>query len=234
MAPLDNKDEYDEVILQPITLLGNLEYLEQQFGFYNEGATIFFDLDKIYIVPKKSACKAWKLNDYKQTVFNIKDSSNVSSLGPGCYNDIKGKKFFINVTPNNFTTYNQSVLTDHMDGNSMMVINPITASVDKIASDATQRGSGTYKILINKYNNKMSNSSEKSMIDESSSIVGVNFSDFDINAISTNKEFLFIFENKKINLASGGLYRMSKQFIEFIKQGNEYQIVGNCQLRKPT
>jgi len=233
MAPLDNAVEYDEVLLQPITLLGNLEYLEQQFGFYNEGATIFFDLDYIYIVPRRNACKVWKTNDYKQTVFNLKESGSVAGLGPGCYDDKDGKKFYINVTPNNYTTSNQSVLADHMDGNSMMVINPITASVDKIKSDATQRGDGTYKILINKYNNKLSNSSEKSNINEASSIVSVNFSDFDISAISPNKEFLFIFENKKINTIFGGLYRMSRQYIEFVKQGNEYQIVGNCQLKKP-
>ena len=233
MAPLDNTNEYDEVVIQPITLLGNLEYLEQQFGFYNEGAIIFFDFNTIYVVPKISACKAWRKNGYKKTIINVKDSSNVSSLGPGCYDDAEAKQFFINITPNNYNTDNQSILTDHMDGNAMLVINPISGTVDAIDSGATQRGPGSYKILVNKNNNKISTSTEKHAIDESSVIVSINISDFDMKAVTPNKEFLFVFENKKINVEFGGLYRMSRQFVEFVKQGDEYQLIGNCQLRKP-
>jgi hypothetical protein len=234
MAPLHNKNTYEEILLQPITMIGNIEYLEQQYGFYDQGTTIFFDHDRMYIMPKTNKCVVYANKEFTQTVFTIKETGKAEGLSSGCFKDMDAKKFYINIAPNNYTANNDTVISDHIDGNNLLVINPITASVDKIDSQTVQRGSGSYKILINKYNNKLMNSSERSTINETSRTVSVVCSDFDMDAISPNKEFLFIFENKNLNRDFGGLYRMIKQVLEFSKKGSSYHIVATLELRRQT
>jgi hypothetical protein len=234
MTPLENKKIYDEIVFQPVTLIGNLNYIEQQFGLYKSGTVLFFDFDVIYLIHKTSKCTAWRANENKQTVFTVRSSLNPDNLSPGSYEDIIAKKYYINIGPNSFQMANATILNDHVDGNNLIVINPITAGVTKIEPKSVQRGSGTYKVVTNKYNNTTMNDVETANRNEPSKIITVNIGDFDIDAITPNKEFMFIFEDKNMNLELGGNYRLSSSIIEFVKQGADFHITGSCQLRKQT
>jgi hypothetical protein len=234
MSPLDNISVYSEILIQPITLIGNILYLEQQFGLYNKGVLLFFDFDRLYILERGSKCTAWSLDEFKQTVFMIKDSLNASVNSPGSYIDKDAKVFYINVLKNNYQTINRSVVHDQTDGNNLIVINPMDGNTDQIDSKTIQRGSGTYKVVTNKYINKMQVKTEMTTRNENSSQISVNVYDFDITSLSPNKEFKFIFEDSKINTEYGGIYRMSKEMINFTKNGDHFHIMSSCQLKKQT
>ncbi|WP_171567710.1 hypothetical protein, partial [Brevibacillus sp. MCWH] len=52
MVPLDNSSSYSQIIIPPLTTLGNLIYLDNQYGFYKTGSLIFFDTDCLYILDR--------------------------------------------------------------------------------------------------------------------------------------------------------------------------------------
>jgi len=232
MSPLTNKNIYSQIILPPFTMLRNLRYLENAYGFYDTEALIFFDTDCNYIIDSSPSCTAWRPNEYKQTVFTIRESTNPDVFSPGCVADDKNKNYFINIIPNSIHMFNESVIADQLDGNNLLIINPSTGQVENIKSNTIQRGQGTYKLLINNYNNKYSNTALKNKKSEDSNIISVAISDFDIDALTPNKEFLFVFENSAINKKYNGSYRISRTNIIFAKQGEDFVISSSCEFKK--
>jgi hypothetical protein len=232
MSPLHNKDKYGEVLIPPLTMLENLLYLEQQFGFYNNGALIFFDLDCTYILDNIATCTAFRTDEFKETDFLIKDTTNPDSITSGGLIDEEQKKYFINISPNNIKIKNESISSDQVIGNNSIIISPYRGDIQIIESGATQRGTGTYKLYVNKYFNKYSNNANKIRKSENSCIININITDFPIDAISPNKEFKFIFENTNINQTYGGSYRITRSILQFKKQGEEFIINGDCEFKK--
>lgn len=232
MSPIENKKVYPQIILQPITLLGNLLYLEEQYGFYDNGSVIYFDMNVMYILNKKSKCTAWRDKESKQCAFMIKTHSNADSLSQGNYYDKTKGIYYINISRGNHTSSNISVLNDQIEGNNVLVINPLTSETTKITSDTKQRGSGAYKVVFSTYDNERSISKQKVSREEIQNVHTVTFGDFDIESISPNKEFIFIFEDKSIGKEQGGSYRLCNNFIQFVKNGESFKISCNAQFKK--
>lgn len=232
MSPIENKEVYSQIILQPITLLGNLLYLDEQYGFYDNGSVIYFDMNVMYILNKKSKCTAWREKENKYCAFMIKTHVNPDSLSQGNYYNKTEGRYYINISRGNHTSSNISILNDQIEGNNVLVINPLTSETTKIHSDTKQRGSGTYKVVFSTYGNERSISKQKVSREEIQSVHMVTFGDFDIDSISPNKEFIFIFEDKAIGKEQGGNYRMCNNLIEFVKNGETFKITCNAQFKK--
>ena len=232
MTPLDNKTVYEEIIFPPLPFIGSLLALEQAYGFYNNGALIFFDVECTYFIDKNVKCTAFRIAEYTQTVFTIRDSTNSDVFSPGSYIDDVNKKFMISVMPNNIQMHSESVTTDQTEGNNLLIINPETGTVTDLRTNSIERRDGTYKVMVNKNNNTFCNSMAKIKRSENSKIITVNIGDFDTDMITPNKEFLFVFENQKINAEYGGNYRISKNIVIFNKQGEEFIVSGICEFKK--
>lgn len=232
MTKLENKNSYKQIIIPPMTLLGSLNYLEEQYGFYSTGALIFFDYDCAYIIDSSPKCSTYRIGEYKQTIFTINSSTNANRFTPGCYINDDERKFYINITPDSININNLSVVGDQIDGNNMLIINPNSGVATKNESKTIQRGTGTYKILVNRFGNEFSNNVAKIRKSETSNIVNIVISNFDVNALTPNKEFLFIFEESSLNQIHGGTYRLCSNKIEFVKKGNEFFVYAACELKK--
>jgi hypothetical protein len=139
----------------------------------------------------------------------------------------------MNINPNNINVTSDSVVADQVDGNHMIIITPSTGSVDGRKTEGTmQRGDGSYKMMVNKYGNQFGNNVAKVRKAEESNKISVNMGDYDIDALSPNKEFIFIFENSKINNELSGSYRITKNMTYFVKQGEEFAISCDCEFKK--
>jgi len=232
MTPLDNKNVYKEILLPPLTLLNNLLYLNEQYGFYNKGALIFFDLLMMYIIDCNSKCTAFVKEEYVRTIFNIKESNDPNSFTTGSFVMEKEKENHVNVLSNNVNIYSGSVVADQLMGNNFIIIDPKQGSVQNIKPETVQRGVGTYQVLVNNYANEYSNNDAKTRKIENNTIINLSISDFNIDAITPNKEFVFIFDNTKINSSYSGSYRLTKRILQFKSEGSEFIMSGLCEFKK--
>jgi hypothetical protein len=226
MSPMENTTTYPEVLIPPYTLLGAINHLEAHFGFYKNGTVVFFDTDRVYFLKRGSTCTAWVPQEYKKTVFHIKKTTNPDSLSPGSYDDAENKNIFINVVPNDISMSTPSVLTDVLHGNNVIVVTPSTGKFDNINPNTVQVGSGSYSVMVDPYANPYAVSAETYQRNEASYVAQVTLGDYDIAAITPNKEFMFTFEDASINSTYGGGYRISKSISTFTKQGEEFSISG--------
>jgi hypothetical protein len=232
MVPLDNKNKYSEIIIPPLTVLGNLIYLDNQYGYYKNGTLIFFDIDCIYIIDRSGKCKAFRKGEYKKTVITVRNTINPHSLSPGSYDDSEKKTIYVNVDPRNVAVSNVAVIKDQTDGNNRLIINPAAGFTVNIKAKTVQRGAGTYKVLYNKYNNSFVNSSEQIKVESDNRVVNVTMSDIDIDAFTPNKEFTFVFEDSVINKQMGGNYRLVSSNFIFVKNGDYFKLNGTATFKK--
>ncbi|MNI45211.1 hypothetical protein D3C73_996290 [compost metagenome] len=119
-----------------------------------------------------------------------------------------------------------SVLTDVLHGNNVIVVTPSTGKFDNINPNTVQVGSGSYSVMVDPYANPYAVSAETYQRNEASYVAQVTLGDYDIAAITPNKEFMFTFEDASINSTYGGSYRISKSISTFTKQGEEFSISG--------
>ena len=232
MTPLENKKVFKEILLPPLTLLNNLLYLNQQYGFYTKGALIFFDLMAMYIIDCNSKCTAFQKEEYKRTIFTIKELTDPNIFTPGSFVSDIEKENYINITPDNINIYSNSVVADQIIGNNFIIIDPKQGSVQNIKPETVQRGVGTYQVLVNNYGNEYSNNDVKNRKIENNTVININISDFDMEAVTPNKEFVFIFDNSKINSTYSGSYRLTKRVIQFKLEGTEFIMSGVCEFKK--
>jgi hypothetical protein len=233
IAPFDNKTDYDEILIPPLTFLGNLDYLDNQYGFFENGMMAFFDIDRVYMIDYSGECKAWANEEYKKTILNVKFETNPDNLSPGTYDDPDEKNFVINIAPGGIAIKAASVVADQTVGNNIHFVDPSTGDVNTHTSAiTTQRGKGTYRVVIDKYNNRFRRISERKRREELRNIAEIMIADFDIDAISPNKEFMLTYEDSSLNLTHGGNYRVSNSLITFIKQGEEFSISSTSTFKK--
>ena len=232
MVPLDNKNNYNEIILPPLTVLGNMIYLDNQYGFYKDGTLIFFDIDCVYIIDKSGKCKAFRKGEYKKTVITVRDTINPQSLMPGSYDDTEKKIIYVNIDPRDVAISNMTVIKDQIDGNNRLLINPASGATAVIKPKTVQRGEGTYKVLYKKYNNPFINSSEQKRVESDNRVINVTMSDIDIDAFTPNKEFTFTFEDIVINKQMGGNYRLVNSNFIFVKNGDYFKLNGTATFKK--
>lgn len=226
MSPLDNKSTYSQIIIPPITFLGNLIYLDQQYGFYKKGSVIFFDLPCLYILNRTPTCTAFRKGEYKKTVFNIKDSLDPGQFNVGSYDDESQSTTFINVNFSNVSMSSVNTVKDYIDGVHRVIINPTDATISKKKSTSTYRGDGTYKVMYNKYDNSYLDSAELAEIQSNDNVVQLGFNNLDMDSITPNKEFVLKFDDSSIQKKVGGSYRLSKSVMVLQNKGDYYDISG--------
>lgn len=230
MSPLENKTSHNSVLLPPFTLVGNLEYLEAYYGFYKNGLLAFFDVPRSYMIDMQSKCTAWERGEVKQTIFTIRSDEDAYSISTGSFNDEKA--FQINVTPGNINMRTPSVSSDQLVGNNVYYIDPASADLNTHKSKANQRGDGSFRVVVDKYDNMYNRSAQAKRIEEMSQIAEINIGDFDIDAISPNKEFTLVFTNSELTKSHGGNYRMAYSLISFTKEGNYMKLSAGLLVKK--
>lgn len=233
MAPFNNTSSYNEIILPPLKLISELSYLEKMYGFYTDGSMIFFDFDCLYFINKSSACKAFRTNEYKQVVINIKKMSNNDAFTPGNYVDSENKKYYLNIPRDNVKLHTDTLIENQVNGSTLSILDTERNSISTLDTASEVRGSSTKNVIINNYGNSYTNTDLQARKKENATIVSAMASDFDINIITPNKEFMFIYENTEYNKKFGGKHRISKAVFTFDKLANdEFSVKGTFIFKK--
>lgn len=229
MSPLENRNTIPEIWIPPTTVIGGLYHIEQQHGLYNTYATIFFDIDAMYILNRRMPCTAWRNGEKRRTTLIVASDLVAESFYTGTYEE--NGNMMVNITKNAVAFTNSSVVTDQVSGNNMLVVDQNTGDISRVKTNTVQRGSGNYHVMVNAYSNPFLVRCEEFNRTENSKVVTLNISDLDMSMFTPNKEFSMVFKDNKINKDYGGLYRLSQAIFKFTKHDNDFKISGTFTLK---
>ena len=227
VSPFDNNSKYSELILLPQQTIPQLKYLNGFFGFYKEGAQIFFDFDYTYILRNTAKCTAYVKDEIQNVVFCIYDTSYGDTTKIGSKRDIKTKTAYIGLSSVNFTMDDLSKAANEYMGTNATIIN-----VDGSVSNATSGNGDSYSVLsVTSHNNYIA--SETSLrLKELSCVVYLNLQNVDLSLLTPNKTFRIMSTDTNITKKVSGLFRLVSVQVTFIKSGNKYNTSTMVQLKR--
>lgn len=233
MTPFHNISVFDEIRIPPMTLIDTLDYLENVYGgFYDNGSTKFFDYDCMYFIDKGKKNKVYRNNEFVETILVIQDITSTTSTATGCFLDNINMKTYINVSPKAFNFISGSIMNEHIHGNKAIIISPNTGNVTKIEPPVKELTGNVYKLLIDRYENKRCISEYSNKVMENDNLLQLSVTGIDISSFTPNKSIKLIFEEMSLNKNLGGDYRISRIGFVFKKEGNEYTVLGDIELKK--
>lgn len=120
MSPLSNRQTYSEFKIPPINAVDQIKNWIVNYKLHNAGTSLFFDLDRAYILSKEMNCTAWRLNEYKTVhVMTLSQFSDSLSMGSGYYANSKEKYHLIEIPPNSIQTSSITTLPSIVQSDNM-------------------------------------------------------------------------------------------------------------------
>lgn len=234
MTSFDNTRTYNEIILLPVTVLKNIHYLDNQYGFYRYGRMMFFDWNVGYFTKRRGISTAYKPNEYRDVHVIVNKSANPHSMTSGTYKDNEKKIYQFYVKKDNVIMSNEEVTADQVMGNKITSINTTTDTHTTASTNTTQIGSAKNDVVVNKYNNEYSVTRMAYRRHENRSVLEVALQDIDIDAMMPTKRFIFQFEDSAVQKVKGGIYRLSGVRFDFVNQGtNRFSVNAIAVFRLP-
>ena len=232
VSPLDNRNTYSPLILPPQNVMKTIRYLDNQYGFYKNGALIFFGVDRPYILNYKGGCTAWVTDEWKET--NMLISTQGGEYGESTGALIRGeeKKFYINLKDRDIRITNNSIVNNVLGGTNAYTIDGFNDSNSESASTANVKDSNMQHIIVNDWQNKFLGTTFAAQNSANSVVISTTVSDINIEALAPNKQVSFIFEDTKLTQKYKGIYRISSSFIKFTKDGEDFSTDVSCSFKK--
>ena len=227
MSKFDNNTSYNELILLPIPMIEQLAYLNSMYGFYKEGAQIFFDFDKLYILRNCSKCTAYEPNEIKDVSLVIYQESSGKTGDVG--STVKDKKGYIHAgTGSQFHIEDQSKSSDVYMGNNSLILNDDASSSSAISNSKD----GSYNIITTTTHNKFYKNEIQTRLKELSGVVTVMVSNIDLKLLAPNKCYHIISDDSTISKQVKSKFRLSKTITIFAFEGDAMSPVTTMVLKK--
>lgn len=219
LSPMDNRQTYAPVVIPQDTFINCLNFLDNWYGFYKNGAIKFFDFDCMYLLNYTAKTTTWRPGEVTEGVIFVLDeivSEEQYSLQLKREND---PKHYI-TTGHNFVEINGTTsVQDVISGSNIDVINSQTSSVSH-----TSGGGSNTKVYRSTNKNPYDSTTYAAMAKANSCVITCGLGSVDLSIISPNKKFQFVFEDTSLNSKYGGWYKMSQSQISFQKEGDFFTI----------
>jgi hypothetical protein len=225
MSPLDNNAKYDQIIIMPTNLMNIPDYFEKAYGTYYTGTQMFCDFDRLYILSKNGICDAFEDGEYKRTIFVIKGSQDPDSKKAGTAEDKQSKVYYMYVNTGDIDTQTPSSSSDLIEGNNVTIINSNSNQTMEVGGAGNQNGTGNNRVITDNYGNDFNKSTVLSDINEKNGEVTVYTSDYNLEALTPNKEILVVFEEKD-KQSKNGFYRIKSSTAILSKEDYDLMSTG--------
>ena len=218
MAKMDNRNSYDPLIIPEQSFIDCINFLDNWYGFYKNGSIIFFDFDAFYLLNYTSKTTTWKPGEVTEGIIFVLDET-ISEEQYSMQLIRQGDTKHYVTTGHNFV--------DVMDTTSVQdVLGGSNIEVIDASSSSTSTGSSGGK------NTKVMRTSQPTFettiytarMKTNKKVINVALGSIDLDIISPNKKFNFVFENTKLNYTYGGWYKMMKIVTTFTKEGDYFTI----------
>lgn len=233
MAPLDNINSYEEILLMPMPVIQNIIYLEKQYGFYKNGTVLFYDLDNIYLVPKSSTATAYKTGEFKTTILTYYKSDSALSSTSGSYEDKINKTNIIHINKDNISFNSTGLIDEQLTGSNISFVDTTNNEMTTVHPNVQNRNTKNTKVYVNNFSNEYLPTIIENHKSEEDNIISALIYDFDMDALSPNKKFVLSFQDTEIQKKYGGNYRITNTKLVMLKQGDAFDISGEIILKKP-
>lgn len=231
LSPLDNNKSYDQIIIPPSDFIRALVNLERTYGLYETFMTLYFDLNRVYIIDKKDTGNALEEGEIEKITIRI--SSDLDSNAYVSISALKDNEYIIYTTIKNFSFDENTNVNDALIGNESTIIDLNDGDVSEINTDLKSvHGKKINTITTTNCSNKYLYSALKHQKEENTTKVTVTIRDVDINYITPNKTISLQFTDLESDKKYGGLYRLVKSHILLTRENDEMVNVTNLTLRK--
>ena len=209
MSKIENPTVYKELIIPPMPVFKALIYLDEKFGLYEKGATIFYDLDTCYILNLKDEVTAWRPGEWKYTNFMIPPLDS-SIPGDGMRKIPDQDQFFCSATDLEVRHQRSGSLGNASRGADMKIVSVDKNVLDILQSDSEYIESKNQSIMHIKSENIYAKSVIKARQEENEGIVYISAAQLDISAFAPNKLYRLIYEDPtKAKKYNSNLYRLA-------------------------
>lgn len=221
ISPPNNNKAYSQFFITPISAVDQLERICNSYAMHKTGTTIFFDLDRIYMIDKQGICNAYVANEYKAVYLAslMQTNSSAAQTGKGCYTNTVDKYHLINIDTNTLSSVSNIDLNDKIFGNNFSIIDTKTATVTT-ASGGTSKISGTSQFLISN-NGGDTTQAIKTSLSEENKVFTMGFSYIDLNMLTPNKQFIVTLDSATFAKYNGKV-RLSSYTVIFDKEGEYF------------
>ena len=223
IEPFDDNPSIDQFIIPPIASITNLlNYMNQQFCFYNSGYRYFRDFNITYLLSCSGKAVPTTDDDYATVIIDIVDPSSYSGYDDGIEIDDKSKAYIIHV-PANATSIDKDKYIDN-SFNSIIGVDS-KGNTDKVVLDIPRNPESTEKVYLERVNNIKYINNTKQALESKSLIVTVTKANVDSSILTPNKEY--IIKNYKDNSDYDGKFILSykKEVMILASQGFQSNIV---------
>ena len=226
MAPADNQDTIQELVIPPLHALGALTFVDCYYGIYKSGSVLYFDLDRNYIFPYDGKCRCWEKNEIKQTSILIpkKNSTFSSDMCTVDKSDSNTKTNYLVGNNSTISIKNNSVTYDILAGNDIESINLYSGDVSQGDSKTITKSENNERVLPNRTENPYFNEIYMQQSTARSIVIQTNFGDYDVGYLKPNIIYNFIFEDTKLTIKYKGSYRMVRCTHMFVRDGRDFAI----------
>ena len=229
MAPSDNNKIIPELLIPPLKAKEALMWINNYYGIYRNGFIAYNDfIDGIfYILPYSGGCKAYKTNETIETNILIPKKNNRVAANELCsIRRANNLNAYYILGTNNISIRDETISFD--------VINSVNASsVDSYSGDISinKNAYGNTTIIENKTENEYYTNMYNSIVNAKKIIVNTLLSNYDIDAFKPNKKIKLLFEDSNISGKYRGDYILSSTNLVFTKDGSDFMLSTDIQLK---
>ena len=209
MSNPETNESIPNLIIPPMPCLRALRFIDTYYGLYKNGSLMYFGLDYSYIIPYEGKCTAYRKNE--PTTVNIiipKDTSS-HSTECGVLKNINDENTYIVGDYKTIAIRNDSITNDILGANDIEVVNEYSGNVNKETSNGISKRNNSLRILRNKTENPWIGTMYTAQTSSVGTVIEVALRDFDINIMTPNKKYNFLFEDSQLTSKYNGEYLLS-------------------------
>lgn len=225
ISPLDNGKTYSEIRIKPMNLMNVPAYIEKIYGTYYAGTTIFLDYRCLYFLSKAGVCNAKEQGEYTRTIIKVPKPGNEKKNSKGITKDTTNRFYYLYVDGESIDFAAPSNTNDVIEGNNFEIVDPSNNETVGVEGAGNQSGKGNARVVEDNYSNEYNKSTMISDVIEKSNVATVTCTDYDEEAFTPNKEFVIIFDDKKLSNRNG-FYRLTESTVILSKSNSNLDITG--------
>lgn len=228
MSPSTSSKIYDQLVIPPVLAPKGIMHIVNTYNLYKDGAIVFFDYDRIFVIDKRLGCNAYSSGEHP-TVYltSFPATSNQSVMKSGYYFNNEEKYLVINIIGNSISISNDSLFNDYLVGGNIVAIDSNTGEIThlqsevSVADDSLSKQGITNRVIVQDRGSTDTLESAKTEIEQSQSVINIVAENINIQALEPNKDFIFTTDNVNYQKYQGH-YRMTNMSAIFTKESQFY------------
>ena len=209
MSNPETNDTIPNLIIPPMSCLRALRFIDTYYGLYKNGSLMYFGLDYSYIIPYEGKCTAYRKNEPTNINIVIPKDTSSHSTECGMIKNVNDGNTYIVGDYKTIAIRNDSITNDILGANDIEVVNEYSGNITKSTSSAVSKWNNSLRVLRNKTENPWIGSMYTAQTSSIGTLIEVALRDFDINIMTPNKKYNFIFEDSQLTSKYNGEYLLS-------------------------